>query len=52
VQQDIIYQLDDFKIRTINNEIKDINYTYVYGLKMKIAIRNKEYSDFMNIFKL
>ncbi len=52
LQQDIIYQLDDFKIKTINNEIKDINYTYVYGLKMKIAIQNKEYSDFMNIFKI
>jgi len=52
LQQDIINQLDDLKIKTINNEIKDINYTYVYGLKMKIASKNKEYNDFSNIFKI
>jgi hypothetical protein len=52
LQQDIIDQLDDLKIKTINNEIEDINYTYVYGLKMKIASKNKEYNDFLNVFKI
>lgn len=52
LQQDIIDQLDNLKVKTINNEIKDINYTYVYGLKMKQSSKNKEYNDFVNTFKI
>lgn len=52
LQQDIIDQLDELKIKTMNNETKDINYTYVYGLKMKITSQNKEYNDFIDIFKI
>lgn len=52
LQQDIIDQLDELKIKTINNEMKDINYTYVYGLKLKIASNSKEYNDFIDTFKI
>lgn len=52
LQQDIIKQLDDLRVKILNNEIKDINYTYVYGLKMKITIENKEYNDFIKTFRM
>ncbi len=52
LQQDIIQQLDELKVKVLERETKDINKAYLYGLKMKNISENKEYNDFVNIFKI
>lgn len=52
LQKDIINQLDELKIDILDEKIKKIDYVYTYGLKVKNTSKNKEYNDFVDIFKM
>lgn len=52
IQSDIIKQIEELKQRVLNKENDNINYAYIYGLKLKNVNKDSCLSDYINTFRI